>query len=806
MTTWYVDSISGNTSYSGRGFWGVGYNGADPVGTPPAVGETATGATSGSTALVAYVDSSEWSAGSGTIYFYSRSAAFNATTEQLNFSGGSHCHTTNAHRSSYDLTEASKQHCSEITFVAGDTVRLSDGGSSYRPVSIGSAVWTDESDTVYIGPTLYVSDGSCTNGDATVTSATGGFTAAMVGFPIRIGTSGTYTIASRTSTNEIELTATFSGTTGTYPLFVSTITKVIENCEAVGASADNVWANTGLPSGVTVTLGSTAYKQGSGSVNVAIAAAFGTGKAAWCEIPSTDYSSYTHSSFWIYQSGITSLAASYLRIDLCSDTTGDTVVDSFTIPYALPSARWLPISLAKDGGGSLGASIQSIALYVLTDVGATTVTLRLDNFFAHTGGFNLQSLISKHTNGTNEPWWGIRSIVGPEIRLGGSMEEGSQSVRYFCDPSDTTPETVESYYRNIIKHSTIGTSPTISVGTSGTSTARITVEGGYNTATGSRSGGITFMDGLTSSPYGCYGSALTGGYYDWSQLGIARTYTGFQNALNSTWTNCYHASGYYLGFSPGSGSILTNCHQSNCSVGGGGYWIAKDCKFMYNSGSLFATTGLFKMIDGIAVGTYLMAGVANAVSIVQLYNVKTYCPSGIMYLGQSYYPENQYVVSINDNRIEGVIKMAIGYGRGSQNAWLIESTTTAGTYRTASPGVKITPAVNSSSQRCTSHPFDEGVQVAVAANGNFTISVWAKRATAVAYPIRLVCRRNDIMGVTADTVIASYSGTDTADWHQISGTIEGAGINPTRDGVLEFVVDCYGTTSDFIYIDDWGVS
>ena len=65
---------------------------------------------------------------------------------------------------------------------------------------------------------------------------------------------------------------------------------------------------------------------------------------------------------------------------------------------------------------------------------------------------------------------------------------------------------------------------------------------------------------------------------------------------------------------------------------------------------------------------------------------------------------------------------------------------------------------------------------------------------------RLIVRRNDAIGITSDTVLATYSA-GTGSWNQLSGTTAAF----SDDGVAEVIVDCDGTAG-WTNIDDWSVS
>jgi hypothetical protein len=118
-------------------------------------------------------------------------------------------------------------------------------------------------------------------------------------------------------------------------------------------------------------------------------------------------------------------------------------------------------------------------------------------------------------------------------------------------------------------------------------------------------------------------------------------------------------------------------------------------------------------------------------------------------------------------------------------------------FRTASPSARCTP--NSSGYKLNSPskkmPANSGQTI--------TAAVYVRKSAAgdgAAYTgnqPRLIVRRNPGIGITSDTVLATYS-SGTGSFNQISG----AAATLTGDGVLEFYVDCDGTAG-WINVDDW---
>ncbi len=186
----------------------------------------------------------------------------------------------------------------------------------------------------------------------------------------------------------------------------SALTKTICNCESIWTPEANVLAAT-----------SNVRQQGSLSAYITFQALFTTGKGAHFDLGSDmNFSAYTGITFWI-QATTAVATPNILRIDLCSDAAGDTVVDSFTIASKLPANAYIPLKILKDGGGNLGSSIRSIRIHMLID---TTVNVRLDNFEA-CNDFSLQSVIRKSTDDpafSGECWFPIKSILETAIVLG----------------------------------------------------------------------------------------------------------------------------------------------------------------------------------------------------------------------------------------------------------------------------------------------------------------------------------------------------------------------------------------------------
>jgi hypothetical protein len=120
-------------------------------------------------------------------------------------------------------------------------------------------------------------------------------------------------------------------------------------------------------------------------------------------------------------------------------------------------------------------------------------------------------------------------------------------------------------------------------------------------------------------------------------------------------------------------------------------------------------------------------------------------------------------------------------------------------FNTAAPSERLAPT-------SATIKLPSGSRIAAVNNGaTLTVSVYIRKSAAgdgAAYngnQPRLILARNDALGITANTVLATYTG-GTGSWAQITGTTAAV----TDDGALEFYVDCDGTLG-WINIDDWSV-
>ena len=398
----------------------------------------------------------------------------------------------------------------------GDIIRVM---ASPDQTSLGiTGVWTDVPDG---GLTPTKAIGSSTNATPIVVTITAhgysnGDTLVITGHTTNLNANGTWEIANKTD-NTFELVgSTGNGTgggSGTARLRNNAVVKLAsaltKNIASTGNRGDTpttrpVWT---ASTNVTTSHSTTDFKDGDVSDSIDIAAGFTTGKAAYVALSaSTDFSGYKQVSFWIKQTAGTVVVASDVKIVICSDTIGDTIVDTINVPALGALTRWVNITV--NIGSALSSAAQSVAFYVNVDNGAQTFLL--SNIIAvkditSADSLSLSSLIGKNTAG--ETFYGIQSINGTRVML--DTETNALPTLTINKGYSGTTETVTTYKREPIK--TVITSTSTEdvhvITDNGTLGNLISFEGGWNrtdmsTQTGESwyDGSHGFGDGVTLSP------------------------------------------------------------------------------------------------------------------------------------------------------------------------------------------------------------------------------------------------------------------------------------------------------------------
>lgn len=293
--------------------------------------------------------------------------------------------------------------------------------------------------------------------------------------------------------------------TGTMPV------KVIDNCDVAWTAAANVTA--------TASTTSTERMEGTASAKFVIATAFVTGKAAHRTLPAPlDLSAFDSVSLMAIVP-TAAITGGYLA--LCSDTTGDVVVETIRFNSNTGTAATVGVSsfmsLQWNKGAPLSSSIQSISVYFDVDPGALTVIL--DNIIAtNKYGLNHDSLLGKKT--VAEPWfWPILSIQEGSVSLG--RTGGGVGDTYHA-PYNGPSESVEAFFQPTMRPPTASTERTLA----GTAVFKIT--GGWDRADMATRNGKSYLAGGSVASY-----LITRSTYSLSEL----SYFCFSAAVQAAYTS-----------------------------------------------------------------------------------------------------------------------------------------------------------------------------------------------------------------------------------------------------------------------------
>lgn len=334
----------------------------------------------------------------------------------------------------------------------------------------------------------------------------------------------------------------------------SPLTKSIE--QAIG----NTWT---LSANVTGSAYTTRRKLGASCQNLNIATAFLTGKVAYKTLSaSLDLSSFTHLNAYINTNNITNANNSMFRLCLCSDATGDVVVNSFAFDnFSLANVMQ---AMVFNNGSSLGNNINSVAIY--GDVNASALNLRINNIFASTDILNLHTLFGKSNNAVIADWFSPQSIVDDTIII----DCGSRDILIMG--YDGTTETVELKIRKT--HATINA--LLDLGSLNISNVEFSFGWDINSDT---KNGMSWFDMCNHNGILISFSSSKNNYL-LSNVGVMRAsglfatvntaYTALSSGDNIHAVNCYiqHAGGLFCSDVNQSSlttfSSLTNFYISNC--------------------------------------------------------------------------------------------------------------------------------------------------------------------------------------------------------------------------------------------------
>jgi hypothetical protein len=574
---------------------------------------------------------------------------------------------------------------------------------------------------------------------------------------------------------------------------------------------------------------STTRKEGSNSSSNAFASAFTTGKASYFATGTLDLSTKNKISFWIRANG--AVASGVLRIDLCSDTAGATPVNSLTINEALTTNNWKCITI--DNGAGLGASIQSVALYCVSDPG--TVTILLDNIIA-CNDLTLTCLISKNSSATSKEFYPIQSINGTTVKLDYAPDSGAADaiLGYYG-----TTETVTTYKREPIR--IVATNQQVQE--AGTASNPSTFSGGWDTSNMTTQNGLTFIDVgddsvamITSADFinyerivtvrGLYGFNITNNQHNYINdcavicKGSSNTAQGgfHINAGYTKITNCavYSCAGY--GFTTRTASVFMHVEgitALGCQSGGmlmfdtGASLLMKDLTFNNNGNGLLLDSSVVAL-QNLTVRDNQQYGVAanNTVRLEVVGLTSSGNTSGAVLgvSGSLYLFDNTDCSEATPFNPSSGGRIHVSRIGGDPAVWRIYDKSSSPIVAQPDTGTvhgSTTTSIKHSPQ--TSHvagfPFVHKVfPFAIDSTGTLTVSVYVRRSNSSNVGAKLVVRGGQVDGVTTDQTDDASAASNT--WEQLTVT-----CSPTEKVPIEIELHSWQTAGGGdIYWGDFSVS
>lgn len=719
-----------------------------------------------------------------------------------------------------------------VRIVPGDEIRIM---GSPAPTSLGQAAeWTSG----VAGSTKSVGSSTGTT-PIVITSNSHGYS---TGDTVTIWSHNTNTAANGTWEITVLSANTFSldGSSGSTPgsggfmrlrtnARVMLTTPVTANIACTGP---RVQAWTAVAGGNVTTAFSvvSTTKEHTYSDQITVNTAFTTGKVAYWPLPAaSDFSGYEQVSLWLRSTSITS--SGQLELRLCSDASGDVVVNTILLPDILATNQWMPVTV--DTGASLGSSIASISLAVNTDLSTTSnVTINLSNIIAckassAADSLTLTSLIGKNT--AEETFWGIQSINGRRVML--DVSTNSDTTSNFSRGYYGTSEAVTTWKRETIPLGPSGFGVNFQVvQDSGTAGSPITFSGGWDRTNMSTQTSETWIDGVNGTGTAFYISGK-----QFIDIGGKIAFVRFATALNAG----RGSSAYFLNF-----DIL---HIGNCSTGVSagatkvnltlGTAVSNSANVIncqdlawhqtYNVKKAYSNNSYVVQLVGTpgSIVTLEAANNGNAIfngfSISSNYGgsngvlfqdctfldsteaIRLNNPAGPHYARNCLFSNiaQPYIGSVDSIYLTNDAILSVHNYDNTENYHYIfmnkARVTTATDERHTASGIswKIQPT---STDRSNLWPVILPLaKVACAANSLVTVKAWMRRNNS-GLTMRLVCKGDQIAGVTND-VTSSISTTN--DWEELTIT-----FTPTEVGVVEITAEAWGGTTYSGWVDDLTIS
>lgn len=673
-----------------------------------------------------------------------------------------------------------------------DTVRLAQ---SPAPFSIGNAKWSNGpvgSSSISFASTSNTSPIVVTRNTWPDVPIVEGDWVLITGHTVNTNANGIWQVANVTLTT-LELVGSVGngvgGSTGTIQQINCRVVHLDTAQTADVSSCNAAWT---AANGATVGTTTTTRREGTAALSIARASyATDTLYAYETLAGATDFSSYQELSF-NWRTSLTGLAT-YWKICLCSDAVGAVVVDTFIVPAMPSNSNYAAFSLTRVGGGNLGASIQSVAVYSGSVAPTANTTVFCDNIIACvSGGLNKTTLISKNSGAgfAGETWHAVQSIRGRVCILDTNTNASpTSSARGYVG----TTENVPTYGRATIKPGmgTVGASTIHTLNDSGSVVGEILFSGGWDPNTDTQTG-MTWLDGENGQGYHLYVAGRS--YLAFEDIGIVRGYTGMYFSTSAYRCRAVRVashnmtvSGFY--FDASSFCSLEDCASVGCNSGV--QTVLCNDITVRDSVVQSATAEGFR----ISYSDILLDACVSNNNITGVYGAF----ARIRSLGSEFRNNaSQWVSALYASIIR--LKDTTRGGSSTYTTWAegrvySENENDSGQFTIGTDGGAIDSVatdrpdgsgkkwrlLTSSTARTSAHPlWLEVGKVYCPANQTRTIRAWLKKAHATACDGRLVVRGGQIAGVDNDVTATLANNTN---WQQLS-----ISFTPTESGVVEVEV------------------
>lgn len=582
----------------------------------------------------------------------------------------------------------------------------------------------------------------------------------------RIAPGDTIKIAKTADPVSLGQNATFTDGSQTVTL-TSAVTKKIDD-----ANANDWTVSTNITGGTN-----TSRKLGSTALTLTPGAAFTTGKVAYKAISgggTQDFSSYQKIGFWFRAVTSAVIADATYKICLCSDGTGDTIVNEINIPATLASTGWRTVTL--DYGGALSASVQSVAIYANSDPGTTAFSI--NNIFA-TNDLTLDTLIGP----SGDVNYCIQSIDGTTIKI--DSNNTAATGRGYSGSAGT-----ETIYYQQPWFPTDSTSQWETIQDQGSVTGGyITFSGGWNTSSGLQDGYTVVASTTVGARIGLYNNVKI--FLDISYLKLARFSTAISGVSNFTnISNCIVSGcSYSFNSSQLSAVVVSSCKMLNNSTSPALYPARfYNCEFRNTQGF-----GLTLYAGNLISGCTFANNSSGSGGIGA--SGYSYNSNAIVFRNCSFLDTTEILT--NSNSLYNLWITSWDHDQTAGNNYLFSAFTTANwqtsTFHASEPGAwKIN--ISSSSVSSIAPSRFPLCQVACAASAAVTVSVWVQKDHATNIQAKLVVEDGQwsLPGITETT----DTKADDTSWEELSIT-----FTPTEKGVCPIYLYCWhggGTANVYV--------